>query len=42
MSLDLRKKKVLDLKKQIGLDGAKAQVVIALDFSGSMYDMYQD
>jgi len=38
--LDLRKKKVLDLRKDLGLNHQKAQVVLALDFSGSMSMMY--
>lgn len=38
--LDLRKNIVLDLKKNAGLEGQKAQVVLALDFSGSMSSMY--
>lgn len=40
--LDLRKDKVLNLKKTIGLDGQKAQVVFVLDFSGSMDSLYRD
>jgi hypothetical protein len=40
-ALDLRKEKVLDLKKQAGLDGQLAQVVLVLDFSGSMSDLYR-
>lgn len=39
-ALDLRKEKVLDLKKQVGLDGQKAQVVLCLDYSGSMSGLY--
>lgn len=38
--LDLRKQKVLDLKKSIGLENQKAQVVLALDYSGSMSNLY--
>ena len=38
--LDLRKQKVLDLRKSLGLNHQKAQVVLALDFSGSMSSMY--
>lgn len=40
--LDIRKEIVLDLKKKIGLDGQKAQVVLALDYSGSMSSLYRD
>lgn len=40
--LDLRKEIVLDLKKRIGLEGQKAQVVFAMDFSGSMTNLYRN
>lgn len=40
--LDLRKEQVLDLKKKVGLEGQKAQVVLALDYSGSMGMLYSD
>lgn len=40
--LDLRKQIVLDLKKQIGLEGQKASVILVLDKSGSMSSMYQN
>jgi len=39
--LDLRKKKVLDLRKELGLNHQKAQVVLALDYSGSMGELYR-
>ena len=39
--LDLRKEKVLNLKKSIGLDNQKAQVVLVLDYSYSMDHLYQ-
>lgn len=39
--LDIRKQKVLDLKKAKGMDG-KAQVVVAMDFSGSMGSLYSN
>ena len=39
--IELRKQNVLDLKKKSGLGiDAKAQVVLALDFSGSMNTLY--
>lgn len=38
--LDLRKKKVLDLSKDLGLNHQKAQVVLALDYSISMGNLY--
>lgn len=40
--LDMRKAIVLDLKKSIGLENQKAQIVLALDFSGSMDHLYRD
>jgi hypothetical protein len=40
VKLDLRKKLVLDLTKKKGLEGQKAQVVLVLDFSGSMSHLY--
>ena len=39
-TLTLRKEKVLDLTKKKGLEGQKAQVVLVLDFSGSMSHLY--
>lgn len=39
--LDLRKQLVLDLKKEKGIDG-KAQVVVAMDYSGSMSQLYRN
>ncbi len=39
-TLDLRKNIVLDLKKNKGIEGIKAQVVLALDYSGSMRTLY--
>lgn len=47
MSLDLikikeRKEEVLDLKKKSGLETQKAQVILALDYSGSMGGLYRD
>lgn len=38
--LDLRKGMVLDLKKKKGMENQQAQVVFALDFSGSMSHLY--
>ncbi len=38
--LNLRKQQVIDLKKSKGLDGKRAEVVFALDFSGSMRYMF--
>jgi hypothetical protein len=38
--LNERKEIVINLQKQKGLDGQKAQVALCLDFSGSMRDMY--
>lgn len=45
MSLDLmkvkeRKTAVLNLKKQAGIEGQKAQVILAMDYSGSMATLY--
>lgn len=40
--LDLRKKKVLDLTKEKGLDGQRAQVAFVCDFSGSMSGLYRN
>lgn len=39
-TLDLRKEKVLSLSKKAGLEGQRAQVVLVLDFSGSMGHLY--
>jgi hypothetical protein len=39
--IDIRKKIVLDLKKSKGLENQKAQVILALDFSGSMDHLYR-
>lgn len=38
--INIRKQQVIDLKKRIGLEGQKAQVVLSLDFSGSMSSLY--
>lgn len=35
-----RKNAILDLKKQKGIEGQKAQVVLCLDYSGSMGSLY--
>jgi len=40
--LDLRKEIVLNLKKNAGIEHQKAQVVLALDFSGSMDSLYKN
>lgn len=40
--LDLRKQIVLDLKKEKGLEGQIASVVLVLDKSGSMKKLYQN
>jgi uncharacterized protein with von Willebrand factor type A (vWA) domain len=40
--LTLRKEKVLTLRKELGLGDVKAQVVLALDYSGSMGSMYSN
>lgn len=40
--LDLRKQIVLDLKKDLNITNEKAQVVLALDFSGSMSSLYSN
>lgn len=42
MQLDLRKQIVLDLKKQKGLEGQIARVVLCLDKSGSMDWLYKN
>lgn len=42
VKLDLGKKKVLDLKKELNISDVKAQVVLALDFSGSMEHLYRN
>jgi hypothetical protein len=39
-TLDLRKQMVLDLKKKSGMESQKAQVMFALDYSGSMGSLY--
>lgn len=41
-TLDLRKEKVLDLKKTVGLRNQKASVILALDYSGSMNTLYKN
>ena len=40
--LDLRKNIVLDLKKKKGIENIKAQVILSLDFSGSMDRLYSN
>lgn len=40
--LDLRKQIVLNLSKSLGLENQKAQVILCMDRSGSMDDMYRD
>lgn len=40
--LDLRKEKVLNLVKELGMGNQKAQVVLCLDYSGSMGSMYRN
>ena len=42
MSIDLRKSIVIDLKKKIGLDGQKATVIVVLDVSPSMTNLYKN
>jgi len=42
IKLDLRKKLVLDLKKELNITDEKAQVVLALDYSGSMSHLYSN
>lgn len=37
-----RREEVLDLKKKSGLDNQKAQVILALDYSGSMSTLYSN
>lgn len=39
--LDLRKQVVLDLKKKINLEGINANVVVCMDYSGSMSHEYE-
>lgn len=39
--LNLKKEEVLTLKKKLGIEGQKAQVVLALDYSGSMGSLYR-
>jgi len=41
-TLDLRKQKVLDLKKSAGIEGQFAKVKLVLDYSGSMANLYRD
>lgn len=41
-TLDLRKEKVLDLKKKKGLQGQKAAVILVLDYSYSMQPLYNN
>lgn len=38
--LNLRKEQVLNLKKTVGLEGQKAEVIICMDYSGSMTELY--
>ncbi len=38
--LDMRKELILDIKKNKGLEGQKAQVTVCLDYSGSMKTLY--
>lgn len=40
--LNLRKEKVLNLQKQLNLTNQKAQVVLCLDYSGSMTSLYEN
>lgn len=40
-AIDLRKTKVIDLAKKRGIFGEKAQVVLAIDISGSMTSLYR-
>lgn len=40
--IDLRKKAVINLKKDAGIESQKAQVVLALDYSGSMSHLYKN
>ncbi len=40
--LDLRKEKVLDLQKKLNLTTQKASVVLCLDYSGSMSNLYSN
>lgn len=39
--LDMRKEIVLDMKKKLNLEGVKAQVILCMDFSGSMDHLYR-
>jgi vWA found in TerF C terminus len=39
--IEERKQNVISLKKDKGIEGQKAQVVLCLDFSGSMRSLYQ-
>lgn len=40
-TLNERKTTIINLKKEKGIENQKAQVVLALDFSGSMTDLYR-
>jgi hypothetical protein len=40
--LNLRKEAVIDLKKRANIEHQKAQVILALDYSGSMTGLYKD
>jgi hypothetical protein len=42
MSIDLRKSMVIDLKKKTGLEGQKATVVVVMDVSYSMKQLYKN
>ncbi len=39
--LDLRKKTVFDLSKQKGIENQKAQIILCMDYSGSMAHLYR-
>ncbi len=41
-ALDLRKQNVINLTKELGIHGIEAQVVFALDYSGSMDQQYRN
>lgn len=40
--INLRKEQVINLKKESGIGRAQAQVVLAIDYSGSMSTLYRD